>query len=142
MAVALAAGPVKSPPVGITENQAEESAMMLANCAGVWDWMANLEKIAGKSSNVEQFHNKANGAEAAAMWVLASQHYVATGKTASDTHWKSLTGAKREAGLIHMNALAEPGKENASVAAIKTCQGMLKYQENILQLMRRNKAKG
>lgn len=59
------------------------------------------------------------------------------GNTASNTHWKSLTGLKREAGLAHLNALAEQGKEEASVAAIKGCQGMLQEQEKILHMMQR-----
>ncbi|KQH74065.1 hypothetical protein XfCFBP8356_007455 [Xylella fastidiosa subsp. sandyi] len=143
LAVALAAGQVKEPPaaVGMSESQAEQSAMLLAHCAGVWDWMGNIEKVAGKSSNVEQFHRKADEAETAAMWVLASQHYVATGNTASNRHWKSLTGPKREAGLAHLNALAEPGQEKASLAAIKGCQGMLQEQEKILHMMQKTKVK-
>ncbi len=37
LAVALAAGQVKEPPaaVSMSESQAEQSAMLLANCAGV-----------------------------------------------------------------------------------------------------------
>ncbi|HHW4679836.1 MAG TPA: hypothetical protein ACQGQH_10525 [Xylella sp.] len=141
LAAALAAGQAKPPSVGMTESEAKTSAMMLANCAGVWDWMSHIEKIAGKSSNDKQFDHKANEAETAAMWVLASQHYVATGNTASDAYWKSLTGPTRAMGLAHMNALAEPGEEKASVAAINACQSMLEQQDNILKRMQRDQAK-
>lgn len=49
LAVALAAGQVKEPPaaVSMSESQAEQSAMLLANCAGVWDWMGNIERWLG-----------------------------------------------------------------------------------------------
>lgn len=124
---------------GISSEEAESSAMTLASCAGVWDAMSFAMKQASKPASAEQFQNIGNGAETAAMWVLASHHALTAGKATTYGSWAELTRPKREAGKNMILALAENGADSDVELETEKCQMLIPTQEEILQNMRKDR---
>lgn len=120
----------------VSPEDARQIAMALANCAGVWDAMSEAAASDNKPASAEQFHNIGNGAETAAMWVLASHLAITEKKATTYGSWSELTRPKRESAKTMILALAEQKAEEGITEEAERCNAMLPEQENILQMMR------
>lgn len=112
-----------------------------ANCAGVWDFSSELMAADSKPAVAEHLHNMGNGAEAVALWLLASQHSLDTGTATKYGSWNDMVTPRREGGKLRMYALAELGDFEQIKLDSEACSEAATQQENILQLMRRDRVR-
>lgn len=117
----------------------EATANFFANCAGVWDFNAEIMGGSGKESVAEQLKNLGNGAQTTALWLLASQHALDTGEATRYGSWGDLVLPKRENAIIRMRALAEMEDYEQIKIESEVCSKALENQEEILQLMRKDR---
>ncbi len=127
-----------SPLAGFDTKEAEKLAMGMAKCAGLWDWLASGLEAEGKPASAQQMHNIGNGAETAAMWILANHHLITSGKRTTYGSWSPLTAPKREAAVTWLNSMAEIGDLERINEESATCQSLLEAQESVIQMMRRD----
>lgn len=118
-----------------------EIANFFGNCAGVWDFYSDTMAADAKPSASEQFRNTGNGAQTAALWVLASAHALESGEATTYGSWTDLVAPKRESARVRMHALAEIGDFATIKAEGEMCTEALTEQENILQTMRKERVR-
>lgn len=117
------------------------AANTFANCAGLWDFHAELMESEGKPATAQQMHNMGNGAETAALWLYASAHSLDGGEATRYGSWKDLVHPKREANKLRLQALVENEEYQVIQDEAATCLEMAEEQENILQLMRTDRVR-
>lgn len=118
-----------------------EAVNFFGNCAGVWDFMSDAMVADGKPAAAEQMRNTGNGAQTAALWILASKHNLDTGNATTYGSWMDLVRPRRENGRLRMHALVEIEDLSTIEAEAGACFDALGDQENILQLMRQDRVR-
>jgi len=111
------------------------------NCAGVWDFHADLQAAEGKPASAEQLRNMGNGAQTAALWLLANKHSLDTGKATTYGSWDDLVRPRRENGKLRMHALAEQQDFETIKAESQACLDAAEAQEKVLQMMREDRVR-
>ena len=132
---------VPAPESPVSSEDAQQIAMLLATCAGVWDAMSEGAASNESPASAEQLRNMGNGAETAAMWVLASHMAMTEKKATKYGSWSELTRPKRESGKTMIRALAENSGQKEINAELELCQTLLTEQEKILQRMRMDRVR-
>lgn len=111
------------------------------NCAGVWDFAAEAMAADGKHATAEQFRNTGNGAQTAALWMLAITESAKTGRATRYGSWLPLVEPRRDSGKLRMHALTEQGRQEEVTAELEACLAALEDQEGILQQMRADRVR-
>lgn len=141
LSVLLALGTAQLANAGEQMDKVQLAANTFANCAGLWDFHADLMESEGKPATAQQMHNMGNGAETAAMWLYASAHSLDGGGATRYGSWKDLVHPKREANKLRLQALVENEEFQVIQAEAATCLEMAEEQESILQLMRADRVR-
>lgn len=123
-----------------TRKDAQDMAKTYADCAGIWDWHSELNKSDGRNAVAEQLRNTGNGAEFAAMWILASHHGIEMKEVTRYGTWKEMTRPIRESGALRMKGLAELDDQEGIKAAFDLCVALVDGQERVLTEARRDRA--
>lgn len=135
------------PCLALAENESSEkidvteTANFFANCAGVWDFNADVMEADGKPATAERLHNMGNGAQTAALWLLASQHALNAGKATKYGSWLDMVTPKREDARLRLRGLAEMSEFKQIETESNACLGAAAEQEGILTMMREDRVR-
>jgi len=126
---------------GADAGDVTQAVNFFGNCAGVWDFLSDVAQSEGKSATAEQLHNMGNGAQTAALWLLANKHSIDTGKATTYGSWMDLVQPRRESGRLRMHALTEQSSFDTVSAESNACLEAASEQESILQMMRNDRVR-
>lgn len=110
-----------------------------AACAGVWDFVAQLEESAERPASARQAKDTANGAISASTYLAAMIHHTETPQDRKAYgHFMPMFEGKRESSTTHMFGMVERQDLPGIELRLTFCGGMLEFQEEIVSEMRRH----
>ncbi|HDS1100497.1 TPA: hypothetical protein ACOEPF_000397 [Stenotrophomonas maltophilia] len=133
------------PPLSVADQQTVQDGKTRANefadCAGLWDYLAQLEHQAGNPASAEQLSNMGNGAQTAALWLHANIHAVEGGKAARYKAWLPMVAPRREAMKLRLMSAAERGDYDYVNTQGMQCKSLLDVQQQAIDSIRADMVK-
>ena len=126
-------------PTGLTDGEAQDMANAFARCAGVWDFVTEMQRSQGKPANAELAEGASRGAMSVGGWLLALQH-----NEQNPDNQKTVAAflpvieGRRSMSLVAMRAAAESDDAEWIKGQIEDCGGLLTHQEAMLNEIRRS----